>query len=224
MSLTTYATIRAAILDWQWTQGGLTDAIIKNDIFPQLWSIMYHGDRTEGMQPIEPLRVKAMVSSGTITTDANGDITIATGVNANWLEFIEITPVLAGSHSLNYMDPWSFRKQSDALQNTTPPPVIYTVEGDTLHVAPKVASTGLSAVWYQKFTALSADSDTDWIVTNAPHVYMRGGLFLACDYTQDDRRAQWRAEFAGAIKALNMNDQKRRASGGTPVARPRAIA
>ena len=52
---------------------------------------------------------------------------------------------------------------------------------------------------------------------------LRGGLMLACDYTQDERRAQFRAEFAGAIKGLNLNDQRARASGSKPVTRPRVV-
>jgi hypothetical protein len=226
VSLTTYATVRAAILDWSWTQGGLTDTIIKNDIFPQLWSIMYHGDRQAGQQAIEPLRVRAMISSATLTTSSTGTVTISTGVSASWLDFVEITPTLQGAQSLNYLAPWTFRKQFDMLQNTTPPPVVYTIEGDTLQVAPKAASASLAAVWYQRFTALSADSDTDWIITSAPHVYMTGGMWLAAKYMREDAGviADFRGQFAGAIKALNMTDIKRQSSGSVAVARPRSIA
>lgn len=222
MSLTTYAGIRAAILDWAWTQGGLTDTIIKNDIFPQLWAMIYYGDRTAGLQPIEPLRLRAMTTSGTLTPDTNGQVTISTGVSSSWLEFIEMTPTYSDAQSMNYLEPWTFRKQVDALAATSAPQFIYTVEGDSLKVAPK--NTGaINAYWYAKFTALSDDSDTDWLVLNAPHVYLRGGLMLACDYTQDERRAQFRAEFAGAIKGLNLNDQRARASGSKPVTRPRVV-
>lgn len=222
MSLTTYAGIRAAILDWSWTQGGLTDTIIKNDIFPQLWALIYWGDRTGGQQPIEPLRIRSMTTSGTLTPDTNGQVTISTGVSSSWLEFIEMTPTYSDAQSMNYLEPWTFRKQVDALAATSAPQFIYTVEGDSLKVAPKNTGT-INAYWYAKFTALSDQSDTDWLVSNAPHVYLRGGLMLACDYTQDERKAQYRTEFAGAIKALNMTDQLQRASGSKPVARPRVV-
>ena len=80
MSLTTYAAIRSAILDWSWVQGGLTDTIIKNDIFPQLWAMIYYGDRTKGLQPIEPLRIRAMQASATLTPSSSGVVTISSAV------------------------------------------------------------------------------------------------------------------------------------------------
>lgn len=222
MSLSTYANIRSAILDWTWAQGGLTDTIIKNDIFPQLWAMIYYGDRTNGLQPIEPLRVRSMESSATLTPSAAGVVTISTAVNSGWLEFIEITPTYSYAKPLRIVEPWQFRREQELWNRGTAPTEIATVEGDSLIVSPPTANT-LVAAWYQKFTALSADSDTDWIVTNAPHVYLRGGLMLACDYVQDERRAQYRAEFAGAIAALNLNDRTRRASGSPMIARPRVV-
>jgi len=222
MSLSTYAGIRTVILDWAWTQAGLTDTIIKNDIFPQLWAMIYYGDRTAGMQPIEPLRIRAMQSSATLTPSASGVVTISSAVNSGWLEFIEMKPTYTGALPIKMVEPWQFRREQDLWLAGSAPALLATVEGDSLIVSPPQAGT-IVAAWYQKFTALSADGDTDWLVTNAPHVYLRGGLMLACDYTQDERRGQFRAEFAGAIAALNLNDKTQRASGSPMIARPRSL-
>lgn len=222
MSLTTYANIRSAILDWTWTQGSLTDTIIKNDIFPQLWQMIYFGDRTAGLAPIEPLRIRSMVSSATLTPSSAGVVTISSAVNSGWLEFIELTPTYTSAKPIRIVEPWAFRREQDLWLAGSAPAEIATVEGDSLIVSPPQAGT-IVARWYQKFTALSADSDTDWLVTNAPRVYLMGGLMLGCDYTQDERRGQFRAEFAGAIKALNQNDRIQRASGSPMVARPRSF-
>lgn len=225
MSLDTYAGIRAAIVEWAFTTGNITDAMVKNDFFPQLWSMIYYGDQTPGMMPVEPLRIRSMIESATLTTATGGTISISGDVSEDWLEFVELTPTLQGARSLNFLQPWEFRKQYDMLQNRVPPPVIYTIEGDTLSVAPKAAEADIAAVWYQGFTRLSADSDTDWLVENAPHVYLRGGLMLAADYLKDDgERTKYRADFAGAIRALNQNDKRQRVSGAVPVARPRSVA
>lgn len=222
MSLDTYVHIRSAIIDWQWTQGSLTDTIVKNDIFPQLWQLIYYGDRTEGMQPIEPLRVRAMSASGTLTPDSTGQVTISTGVSSSWLGFTSLYPTYSYAQSMQYVEPWEFYKNTTLTNTTDPPQLIYTIIGDSLKFAPTNSGT-LNATWYAKFTQLSADTDTDWIVTNAPRVYLMGGLMLGCDYSQDDRRAQFRAEFAGAIKALNMYDQRSRASGSLAYSRPRVV-
>ena len=222
MSLATYAAIRSAILDWSWQQGGLTDTIIKDDIFPQLWAMIYYGDRTNGMQPVEPLRIRAMQASATLTPSAAGAVTISSAVDANWLEFIEIKPTLTGALPLKIVEPWEFRQAQNLWLSGAAPAELATVEGDSLIVSPPQAGT-IVAAWYEKFTALSADGSTDWLVLNAPHVYLRGGLMLACDYTQDERRVQFRDEFAGAIAALNLNDRRQRASGSPQIARPRVV-
>jgi len=222
MALTNYGTVRAAALDWSWTTGSLTDTIMANDIFPIVQSQMYQGDKTAGMQPIEPLRIRAMVSSGTLTPATGGVVTISTGVSASWLEFIEMVPVYNYAYAMDYVEPWTFRKQVEALSSTQAPQTIYTVEGDKLYVAPASLGT-ISATWYQKFTALTNDSATDWIITNAPQVYLYGMIAQGCLYTQDDRYGQFRTMFAGAIKALNDTDQQQRASGSRTVARPRVV-
>jgi len=222
MALTNYGTLRAAALDWSWTTGSLTDTTMANDIFPIVQSQVYWGDKTAGMQEIEPLRIRSMVSTGTFTPATGGTVTISSDVSSSWLEFIELVPVYNYARSMSYVEPWSFRKQVDALSSTVAPQWIYTVEGDTLYVAPAAVQT-IRAAWYAKFAALSSDASTDYIITNAPQVYLYGMIAQGCLYTQDDRYAQFRALFAGAIKALNDTDQQQRASGSQSVARPRVV-
>jgi hypothetical protein len=214
--------VRAAALDWSWTTGALTDAIMSADIMPQVQSMMYFGDRTPGVAPVSPLRIRSMVTTGTLTPSSTGTVTISSGVSTSWLEFIELVPQLTWARSMTYMEPWSFRRQIDALNSTVPPQYIYTVEGDTLYVAPKNTTT-IAAAWYQKFAALSSDASTDAIITNAPQLYLFGMIALGCLYTQDDRYPLMRSHFAGAIEALNETDQRQRASGSRTIARPRAI-
>lgn len=219
MSLTTFATLKTAIADWAWSE--VTTTQVNDDIFPQMQSMMYWGDRTPGQIPIEPLRIKAMVSSATITPDTAGTVTLSS-MDAAWLEFIELTPVLTGAISMQYVEPWMFRKQQDLLQTTSGPQFIYTIEGDTLFVAPKHTGN-ITAYYYEKFTALSADGDTDWVLTNAPQVYMSGCLMLAARYVQDEREQKFRSDFAGAIAGLNLSDKRRQTSGAPVIARPRVV-
>lgn len=216
MSLSTYGALKTAVADWAYTGGGVTATLVGTDFFPQVQAMMYYGHG----QDIEPLRIQAMVSSATITPAAGGVVTISTQVDSGWLEFIEITSTSTNAQSANYLPPWKFRKEAALLADTASPQFLYTIEGDSLLFAPKATGT-VTAVWYEKFTALSLDADVDWIITNAPQVYLDGCLMLACAYTQDEREAQFRAKFAAGIRGLNLNDKRRRSSGSTPVARPR---
>lgn len=220
MALNTFAAIKTAVADWHWNGGGVTATLVGTDFFPQMQAMMYRGHGLD----IPPLRIAAMVDSDAAVTPASGGvITISSQIDAGWLEFIELVPTTNGAVALDYVPPWQFRKEADAIMSTTGPQSIYTIEGDKVYLAPAAVTT-LGIKWYQKFTALSADSDTDWIVTNAPQVYLDGCLMLACAYTQDDRESQFRQKFAAGIKGLNLNDQRARSSGSVKVARPRSVA
>lgn len=218
MSLDTFGGIKTAVADWAFQGGGVTSTVVGTDFFPQVQSMMYYGDGPD----VPALRIRAMKNETTVTPASGGTITISTDIGTNWLAFTEITPTQAGCDSLNYVDPWSFRKQTGLLQDLASPQAIYTIEGDMLYLAP--ASIGaLLAKWYGKFAALSLDADTDWIITNAPQVYLNGCLMLACAYTDDSREPGFRAKFAASIRALNENDNRQRASGATMVARPGVV-
>lgn len=218
MALNTYGAIKTAVADWAFTGAAVTAALVGTDFFPQVQAMMYRGDGTD----IPALRIRSMVDSATLTPATGGIITISSDVGAGWLEFIELTPTQTGAASINYVEPWAFRKQAGLIQSTTGPQYIYTIEGDKLYVAPAAVGT-IAAKWYEKFTALSADGDTDWIVTNAPQVYLNGCLMLACAYADDAREGTFRQKFAANIRALNLNDQRERASGSVKVARPRSV-
>jgi len=218
MALSTYGGLKSAVVDWSYNGGGVTAALVGTDFFPQVQSMMYQGHGTD----IDPLRIRAMVDSATITPATGGIITISSQVDSGWLEFIELVPTNTGAVSINYVEPWAFRKEAVSIQSTLAPQAIYTIEGDSLYLAP-AAVQPIAAKWYQKFTAVSADGDTDWIITNAPQVYLDGCLMLACAYTQDEREAAFRAKFAAGIKGLNLNDQRARASGSVKIARPRVV-
>lgn len=219
MTLSTYATLKTAVADWSYTGGGVTAALVGTDFFPQVQSMMYYGDGND----IPALRIRAMEDLATVTPDAGGTITISSAFGAGWLEFKELTPTTSGAVSLDYVAPWEFRKQQDKIINTVGPQAIYTVEGDKVYLAPAAVTT-IAAKWYEKFTALSADGDADWIITNAPQVYLNGCLMCACAYTDDQRESAFRQKFAASIRGLNRNDRLQRASGSIPVARPRSVA
>jgi hypothetical protein len=219
MALNTFAAIKTAVADWAFTGASVSATLVGTDFFPQVQSMMYYGDGND----IPALRIRAMIDSATVTPDSGGTITISSAFGSGWLEFVELTPTTSGALSLDYMEPWEFRKEQDKIINTVGPQAIYTVVGDKVYLAPAAVTT-IAAKWYEKFTALSADGDTDWIITNAPHVYLNGCLMLACAYADDQREGQFRQKFAASIRGLNRNDRLQRASGSIPVARPRSVA
>lgn len=218
MTLSTFGALKTAVADWAFQGGAVTSTLVGTDLFPQVQSMMYYGDGAD----IKPLRIRAMENESTVTPATGGIVTLSTQISTTWMEFIEIVPTYVGGASLNYIEPWQFRKMANTLADTTNPQYSYTIEGDKLYLAPAAVGS-LKFRWLEKFAAVSGDSDTDWIILNAPQVYLNGCLMLACAYTDDDREAAFRGKFAAAIHALNYNDKAARASGAKLVARPRVV-
>lgn len=221
MALTTYGGLKTAIADWAW--GEVTSALIESDFFPRMLSKLYYGDGNmrEGQVRINPLRIRQMEDSATLTPSAAGQVTISSACGSGWLDFINLTPTATGSQSLDYLEPWEFKRRPELLVGG--PAKFYTIEGDTLFTGPYSSAT-ISARWHEKFTTMSADGDTDWVLTNAPQVYMDGCLMEICTYLQDDRYATFRSAFASGINGLNINNAAAKASGAVRRAIPRSIA
>lgn len=219
MTLSTFGALKTAVASWAYTGGGVTATLVGTDFFPQVQSMMYYGDGRD----VAPLRIRAMENEATVTPATGGIITISTGISTTWMQFIELTPTYTGAASINYVEPWQFRKNANMIIDTNAPSYIYTIEGDKLYLAPAAVGT-IKIKWLEKFAAVSADGDTDWIITNAPQVYLNGCLAMAMAYTDDDREGAFRAKFGSSIFALNLNDKLSRASGAQKIARPRVVA
>lgn len=221
MALTTFGGLKTAIADWAW--GEVTTALIGSDFFPRMQSKMYYGDGDgrDGLAPIKPLRIRQMEDSATLTPSAAGQVTISSACGAGWLDFINLQPTSTGSQTLDYLSPFEFKKRPDLAVGGAAK--FYTVEGDTLYLGPYSDAT-IYARWHEKFTALSGDSDVDWVLTNAPQVYMDGCMMEACIYLQDDRYPLFRASFAAGINALNLNNRVAKSSGAVKRAQPRSYA
>jgi hypothetical protein len=221
VALTTYGGLKTAISDWAW--GEVTAAQIASDFFPRMQSALYygHGDGRDGLVQIKPLRIRDMEDTATLTPSAAGEIDISTACGSGWLNFITLQPSTVGAQSLDYVTPFEFKKRTELAYGG--PANFYTIEGDTLKLGP-YGSTTLYAHWHEKFTALSGDSDVDWVLTNAPQVYMDGCLMEVCTYLQDDRYAQFRSNFAAGINALNRNNAVSKMAGGVMRAVPRNYA
>lgn len=73
-------------------------------------------------------------------------------------------------------------------------------------------------VWkyWQKVSALAADSDTNWILTGHPDVYLFGALSFAEGYLVNDARVPfWRAQYEAALNRINTQSVEDSFSGRT---------
>lgn len=94
-------------------------------------------------------------------------------------------------------------------------PAVYTLEGDSMLLGPTPdAAYQIDLLYYGKFAALSASTDTNWLLTNHPSIYLFAALAEAQPYTMDDGRiAMWEQKYAKDAKALQDADDQSMFSG-----------
>jgi hypothetical protein len=190
MSISTYAELRTAIASYL-NRSDLT-GYIPDFISLGIQRINYGGSDP---YPSQPLRVPAMQANetGTITSSS-------IAFPAGFLEPIRIAGTSNGqTWTLNYVSPAEFSgyEESSAL------PSVYTYLENSI----KTGGTGAASYkldYYEAFDALTADADTNWLLTNAPSVLLYAALVESAPFLMaDDRISGWFGLYKSAIAALN---------------------
>lgn len=128
---------------------------------------------------------------------------------------------------LEYITPEQLDQERKFGNDTAGEPVYYTMIGDLIEVYPTPDNTTyeMELAWYKEMTAMSADSDTNWLLTKAPDAYLYGALINSGPYLKDDERALvWLQMHDAALEELRMEDERSRFGGGTIKARHRTFA
>lgn len=160
-------------------------------------------------------RNRRMETSATLTYSGSDEATLPT-------DFIEARTVVWQSNPrvrLEFVAPSQF--EATYTTDTQGTPRDYTIFGSTIQIGPFPNSTvGATLRYYQRLTALSADGDTNWLLTYHPDVYLYGSALESAPYLGDDNRIQvWLGFFDRAAAELQGDDARARWS-GAPV-RPR---
>lgn len=94
-------------------------------------------------------------------------------------------------------------------------PRVYTIEGDTVRFGPVQDGTyTVRGVYYQKFPALTVSNTTNWLILNAPGIYLYGCLLEAMPFIRNDPRLTlWYGMYKSACNGLQAQDQRDRHSG-----------
>jgi hypothetical protein len=89
------------------------------------------------------------------------------------------------------------------------------VIANELQLGPKPDSVQtIEMLFYQTFQALSDSNPTNWVITNAPDVYLYGALLEAEPFLMNDARVQlWATAFRQSIADIQEQDNKDRHSG-----------
>lgn len=165
------------------------------------------------------LHHRKMVARKTATLDA-----ARTALPSDWLSAINIEVNGRIPSRLAYLSPSDLDKARDDYE-TSGIPLYYTLVGDEIEVAPHPSGTATLEMLYRaRIPALSTGNPTNWLLTEAPDLYLFGALAQALPWLEGDARAQSWVDKAEALLAqLNTHDERARYSGGPLVRRLRTF-
>lgn len=159
---------------------------------------IYYG----GAEPYEtdPVRVPDMQAqaSGTITSRV-------IPFPENMLEVQRISASVGGiANELQYVSQQAYTEKANSVDT----PRLYTFSANEILVDGSGAA-GYTLDYVARYDGLEVDTDTNWILSNAPAVYLYGALLETAPLLYDDPRIQlWFGMYKSAVGALNRTTPK----------------
>ena len=196
MAINTYGTLKTAVANWL-DRDDLTDRIPE---FISLCEATFN----------RVLRIRAMETTVSDTT-VGGTKTDA--LPDGYLQMREIHLTTSPVVSLSYITPEiMYRIRSGS---TSAKPNSYTIVGDNILFGPTPdGAYTYDMTYYKSFDALTDVATTNWVILNAPDLYLYGTLLQAEPFLMNDQRiALWERGMRQVINALQEQDDKDRHSG-----------
>jgi|TARA_Y100000310_G_C20650690_1_gene799260 hypothetical protein len=124
---------------------------------------------------------------------------------------------------LEYMAPHQFWQIK--ASNTTGRPVAYTITGERLILGPASDATRqIKMNYYRRNAALSADSDTNWIIDDASMLLLSASMIEAVMFLRNDSAVlKWAARYDDMADRIKQANKKDRFSGAPLVSRSDSI-
>lgn len=156
------------------------------------------------------LRVRDLISTTTLTVDSES---VALPDN-----FISASSLTLDDDEI-YLDMLSPERLRESVIATYPAgrPVAYAIEGQSVRFAPapSISYSGI-LVYKASYTALSGDTDTNWVLDNHYDVYLYGALKHLYIYLEDDDQAQkYQTLFNESVTSINRYENRAKYSGST---------
>ena len=94
-------------------------------------------------------------------------------------------------------------------------PQFYTILADEISLGPTPANVQtIEMLYYKRFDALTVGAPTNWLLTNAPDIYLYGSMLEAEPFIMNDERVPlWATALERAVGDMQEQDNKDRHSG-----------
>lgn len=193
MSLSNYTDLKSAVANWL-NRSSDTSLV---SVVPDLITLA-----ETRFNRLLRLNAQDTTSSGTLS----GPLI---SIPSDLVDLKRITVAVNGTeYDLRYLSPEDF----DNYASLSGAPLVYTSQTNSYSVAPGPDSNYAYTIYYAaKFAALSDASPTNWLLTNAPDVYLYGALLEAEPFLKNDARIPlWASAFQNSIDALVEQDKDMR--------------
>jgi hypothetical protein len=206
MALTTYTELKASVADW----------LNRTD----LTSVVPDFIALAEAQIERTLRTRQMIVRATASID--------TEYSAVPADFLETKSIKLNTNPVTALTFESI-DALDALKSTTyisaGKPQYFSIVGGQIRVLPVPDSTYTAElIYYAKLTKLSASVASNWLLSQAPDVYLYGSLMQAAPYLKDDARIPvWAAIYTRGLEELQIADDRGATSGGAVMMRARTF-
>lgn len=205
MAITNYGTLKAAIADFL-NRDDLTAVIPTFINFAQ--------DKIN-----RDLRTRQMVARATANIDSQ--------YNAFPPNFLQVRDIRLNTNPVQALEYVSSEQQNQERSRnaTSGRPRLFSVIGESFEVFPTPdTSYECEIAYYEKIPDMTADSDTNWLLTKSPELFVYGSLVHSAPYLKDeDKIVIWQTLYRDVFNSLTLEDEKSRFSGTTPRMRTRSF-
>ena len=157
------------------------------------------------------LRIRAMETLDISVDTVGGTSTVA--LPTGYVQMRDISLITSPITQLQYLTPEIMNRLNAG--SFTGKPETYTIIANSILFGPTPDDAyDISMLYYKTFDPLTALAPTNWVITNAPDVYLYGALLEAEPFLMNDQRVQlWATALTQSITTLQEQDNKDRHSG-----------
>ena len=135
-------------------------------------------------------------------------------IPADWVETIRLHLTGTGTSVVNLVSRDAMADKRAAQENAAGTPRMYTHANGQFQLFPTPdATTAFELLYYQKIPSLITNTN-NWLLLEAPDVYLYGALLHSAPYLAEDARlAVWAQLYSAAIQRLNQTSEDAMFSG-----------
>ena len=196
MAISNYTELQTAVANWL-DRDDLTDRIPE---FISLAEARFN----------RVLRLRSMETKQTASTVA-GQRNLA--LPTNYIQMRNFQVNSSPLTTLSYVTPEIYDRVWGGSTSGTPK--FYTILANEVSLGPIPATVmTVEMLFYKKFDSLSSSTATNWLITNAPDIYLYGSMLEAEPFIMNDERVPlWAQALQQGVSDLQEQDNKDRHSG-----------